>query len=186
MKRAIILHGTDGKPDSNWFMWLKAQLESHGYEVWVPLLPNNHTPNRIVYNDFLFNSDWDFTDNIVIGHSSGAVSVLNLLMDGRCPHIQAACMIGVWARMEGTELAIEQFKNLFPLNGFDFPKIKNRAGHFLYIHGSDDPYCPIDQAKWIAENTGGDFVTVPNGQHLGANSTELPELLTLLQKRELL
>lgn len=186
MKRAIILHGTDGKPDSNWFMWLKSLLESQGYKVWVPLLPSNHTPNVQVYNDFLLNSGWDFTDNIVVGHSSGAVSVLNLLMESRCPVIKAACMVGVWAHMDGTDLGAEQFKDLFPVQGFDFSKIKHHAKYFMYIHGSDDPYCPIEQAKWLAEQTGGDFITVKGGQHLGANRTELPELQTLLQKRGLL
>lgn len=185
MKRAVILHGTDGNPDSNWFMWLKSQLESQGYKVWVPLLPNNHTPNRQVYNDFLLDSGWDFTDNIVVGHSSGAVSVLNLLMDDRCPTIQAAGMVGVWAHMEGTDLGTEQFKDLFPSQGFDFSKIKNSARHFLYIHGSDDPYCPIEQAKWLAKQTGGNFVTVPNGQHLGANRRELTELTDLIQSLRL-
>ncbi len=186
MKRAIILHGTDGKPDSNWFMWLKSLLESQGYEVQIPHLPNNHTPNMLVYNDLILNSGWDLTDGIVVGHSSGAVSVLNLLMDDRCPVIKAACMVGVWAHMTGTDLATEQFKDLFSPQGFDFSKIKPKAKHFLYVHGSDDPYCPIEQAKWLADQTGGDFVTVQGGKHLGANRSELPELQTLLQKKGLL
>lgn len=92
-KRAVILHGTDASPDANWFPWLKEKLEAEGYEVWVPELPGNHTPNREVYNDFLFGSDWDLTDNIVVGHSSGAVSVLNLLMDERCPKVKLAVVV---------------------------------------------------------------------------------------------
>jgi len=60
MKRAIILHGTDGNPESNWFPWLKARLEAEGYEVWVPLLPENHTPNRETYGNFLLDGQHDF------------------------------------------------------------------------------------------------------------------------------
>ncbi len=186
MKRAVILHGTDGKPDSNWFMWCKAELEKAGYEVWIPELPNNHTPNRQVYNDFLLDRGWDFNSNLIIGHSSGAVSVLNLLMDGRCPRIKAACMVGVWANNEGTELDKEQFKYLFPAKGFDFELIKSKTDNFIYVHGSDDPFCPIDQAKWLSSQTGGEFVTVPNGHHLGSVRTQLPELIEALQNNHIL
>jgi predicted alpha/beta hydrolase family esterase len=104
MKRAVILHGTNASPEKNWFPWLKKYLEQRGYQVWVPLLPNNDVPNRFTYNDFLFNSDWDFTDNLVIGHSSGAVSVLNLISDNRCPKISTAVMVGVWTDNAGTHL----------------------------------------------------------------------------------
>lgn len=99
MKRAVILHGTDAAPEQNWFPWLKQKLETEGYEVWAPLLPGNHTPNREVYNDFLLGQEqgWDFTDNIVVGHSSGAVAVLNLLMDPRCPKVKLGVMVGAWA-----------------------------------------------------------------------------------------
>src|SRR3954465_5483391 len=96
MKRAIILHGTSAQPTSNWFPWLKTKLESEGYEVWVPQLPDADAPNRDTYADFLFNSGWDFTDSIVIGHSSGAVEVLNLLMDRRMSHIRLGVMVGAW------------------------------------------------------------------------------------------
>lgn len=186
MKRAVILHGTDGKPEHNWFPWLKAKLEADGYEVWVPTLPNNHTPNRQVYNDFLFGESWDFADNIVIGHSSGAVSVLNLLMDERCPHIKVGVLVGAWARMEDTDLDYEQFKDLFPSGGFDFDAIKSKASTLLYLHGNDDPYCPLDQAQWLAEQTASDIIVIPNGHHLGKKFPELPQLYDALKDRMLL
>jgi hypothetical protein len=36
MKTAIIIHGTGGSPDENWFPWMKTQLEEQGYRVFVP------------------------------------------------------------------------------------------------------------------------------------------------------
>lgn len=186
MKKAVILHGTDGSPQANWFPWLKTELENRGYEVWVPELPGNHTPNRQVYNDFLFNSGWDFADNLVIGHSSGAVSILNLLMDKRCPKIKAGILVGAWSHMEETDLDREQFKDLFPANGFDFVTIKQKAVHLLFIHGDNDSYCSLEQAKWLAEQTDSDIIIVPHGGHLGDGFPELPLLTTTLEEHGLL
>jgi hypothetical protein len=68
-KKAVLLHGTDGTPDANWFPWLKAKLEAAGYEVWVPQLPDCHEPNRDTYGDFLFGNGYDFTDSLLIGQA---------------------------------------------------------------------------------------------------------------------
>ena len=186
MKKAVILHGTDGNPEGNWFPWLKNELENRGYEVWVPLLPDNHMPNRSVYNDFLFSSGWDLNDNVVIGHSSGAVEVLNLLMDPRCPHIKAGVLVGIWESTADTPLDPQQFASLFPPSGFDYQLIKEKAGGLLFVHGQDDPYCPLEQAQWMAERTSSDIVIVPEGKHLGASFDRLPILLEALELRDLL
>lgn len=176
-KRAVILHGTDATPESNWFPWLKKELEIRGYEVWVPELPNNHAPDRKVYNDFLFGQNWDFTDNIIVGHSSGAVSALNLLADKRCPKIKLGVMVSSWSHGVPEEMDYEQFIELFPPNGFDFETIKSKADKLAFIHGEKDPYCPLEQAQWLAKNCDAPIKVVQNGDHLGENYKELPEIL---------
>lgn len=40
MKNAIIIHGTEGYPEENWFPWLKNELELIGYNVIVPQFPS--------------------------------------------------------------------------------------------------------------------------------------------------
>lgn len=186
MKKVVILHGTDGKPEDNWFPWIKDELESHGYEVWVPLLPGNSAPNRNVYNDFLFGKGWDFTDNLIIGHSSGAVSVLNLVMDKRCPRIKAGVLVGIWESTEETPLNPEPFVNLFPPNGFDYEVIAEKTGQLVFLHGDDDPFCPLEQARWMAERTHSDLIVVPEGHHLGSKFDRLPILMEALDLRDLL
>lgn len=184
MKRAVILHGTDGVPDESWRPWLREKLEAEGYEVWIPALPENHTPNRKVYGDFLFGQGWDFSDNLVIGHSSGAVEVLNLLMDERLPKVKMAVMVGAWAGglpMGYEEGGNTQFLNLFPEEGFDFELMKSKAEKFAFLHGDDDPYCPLEQAKFLAEKLDGSLTVVPGGGHLGVKFTELPVLWDVIK-----
>lgn len=188
MKRAVLLHGTDGEPEGGWRPYIKNELENRGYEVWVPALPNNHTPNMQVYNDFLLSSNWDFSDNLIIGHSSGAVAVLNLLMDERCPEIKTGVAVGAWARNEGTDLSREQFKDAFPKDGFDFRIIRSKAENLLFVHGDNDPYCPLEQAKWLAKQLESEVVVIPNGGHLGTDAgyTNFPQLMEILGERKLL
>ncbi|HSX42512.1 MAG TPA: alpha/beta hydrolase [Candidatus Saccharimonadales bacterium] len=182
MKNALILHGTDGSPELIWIPWLRQKLEAKGYDVWAPLLPENHTPNRQVYNDFLFGSGHDFTDNILIGHSSGAVEVLNLLDDERLSHIRMAVMVSPWAggKPNGYDTN-EQFENLFPAEGYEFVAMRAKAGKIAFLHGDNDPYCPLEQAQFLAGQLDAPLTVIPNGGHLGKQFTELPELWQIIE-----
>ncbi len=181
-KRAALLHGTDGAPDQNWFPWLKSKLETEGYEVWAPELPDSHSPNCETYGEFLFGSDFDFADSLVVGHSSGAVEVLNMLMDERCPRVKLAVCVGAWEHGVPPGMDAAQFVGLFPPDGFDFTTMKQRADAIEFLHGSDDPYCPLDQAEHLAGELDAPLTIVPNGHHLGAKYTELPELWRIVEK----
>ena len=176
MKQALILHGTDGKPDSNWFPWLKTKLERQGYAVWIPLLPDNHAPNRQTYNDFLLGGEYDFADSLVIGHSSGAVEVLNLLMDERCPKIKLGVMVSAWDHGVPEGMDAKPFVDLFPKNGFDFATIKNKSDKLAFLHSADDPYCPLEQAEYLAKNLDAPLTVIQNGGHLGNQFPQFPQL----------
>jgi len=186
MKRALILHGTDGNPGENWFPWLKVKLEVEGYEVWVPQMPDCHTPNRETYAKFLLESGWDFADNVVIGHSSGAVEVLNMLDDERFSKLKLAVCAGAWAAgdpEDGGEDWLEpgQFDGLFPSDGFNFATMKQKADNIVFLHGDNDPYCPLEQAQFLAKSLDADIMVVQNGHHLGSKFPELPQLWRLIR-----
>lgn len=183
-KRAVLLHATDRNPDEIWLPWLKIQLEARGYEVWAPELPGNHNPNYRIYNDFLFSHDWDFTDNIVIGHSSGAVSVLNLLMDERCPKIKLGVIVGAWAGgMPNGDFEEGQFDDLFPEGGFNFMRIKTNAQSLAFLHSDDDPYCPIEQAEFLAAELDSPLKILHGAGHISGDMTELPELWDMIEEK---
>ncbi len=187
MKKAVLLHGTDGNPDDHWFPWLKKLLEDKGYEVFAPELPENHTPNRQTYEKFLRESSWDFTENVLVGHSSGATTVLNLLSADWFPHIKTAVLVGTFLNEKLTKgvdwYEPGQFDGLF-LSSYNPDILKTKADNFIFVHGGDDPYCDVDDAQALCAEVGGDFLLIENGHHLGGSSgyKELPSLTGKLAK----
>lgn len=191
MKKAVLLHGTDGSPNDHWFPWLRKDLEKRGYDVFAPELPENHTPNRDVYEAFLKQSEWDFTDNLLIGHSSGTTTILNLLMADWFPQVRSSVLVGTFLNedlLDGQEwYEPGQFDNLF-VQEFDVEKIKSKCSEFIFVHGDNDHACSYDDAKEFCEQIGGDFITIKNGGHLsgGSGITEIPEIIEKLTEKNLL
>lgn len=178
--KIVILHGTNADHTQNWFPWLKSKLEKLGHEVWVPDLPDANLPQLDTYNEYLLNSGWDFNDNILIGHSSGAVevtSLLQLLPEG--VKINAAVLVGIFRGDLG-------WKELHGVNGnFDYQKIKQKAGKFIVVHADDDPYCPLDGAEWIADQLHASLRIFHGSGHfsegLDPRFKKFPELLEILE-----
>lgn len=182
MKKAVILHGTDGKPSDHWLGWINDRLKDQGYEVFAPLLPNNHTPDRETYEKFLKQSGWDFKDNIIIGHSSGATTILNLLSTDWFPKVKAAVLVGTFLNEDLLQVVDwyepGQFDGLF-LSDYDADLIKQKADKIILIHGDDDPYCGYEDARKMSEKLGASFVTIKGGGHMSSSFgvTEVPEML---------
>lgn len=187
MKTAVFLHGTDGNPDNFWFPWLKERFSASGYAVFSPLLPLNHTPNKESYSRFLRDQDVDYEDAVFIGHSSGATAVLNILSEEWVKHVRAAILVGAFLNEKYVKSATwyedNQFDDLFPALPFDINKLKSKADNYYFVHGDDDPFCGIDDARELCDGLGGTFITVANGHHLAGTSgiTEIPLLDQVLK-----
>lgn len=81
MKRAIIVHGFKGKPDTNWKPWLKNELEGKGFKVDIPAMPNPDYPQVSEWVSELSDTIGSFdSDQIyLIGHSLGCITILKRL-----------------------------------------------------------------------------------------------------------
>lgn len=178
MKNAIIFHGTSATPQSNWFEWLKVQLESNDYSpVWVPQLPNADSPNMSRYKEFIFESDFEFnSETLMVGHSSGAVTVLSVLEAlPKSAQVDVAIMVGVYR---------PEIKHFSSPEALDIKKIKNKAKRFIFIHSDNDPYCPLEHAEYFANELGAELIIIPGQDHFSASinpkHTTLPKLLEIL------
>jgi predicted alpha/beta hydrolase family esterase len=186
MKNALILHGTGGYPTENWFDWLKQELEKLDWQVWVPHLPGNDRPSTLRYNKFLLEENtWDLNDqSIIVGHSSGAVTIFGLLQALPDDVVVDTCyLIGAFKDNTGWDALDGMFE--VP---FDFEKIKKHAKKFVFIHADDDPYCPLEHAEYLAEKIGGELLIQEGQKHFSVGSygekyRQFPFLLELIERQ---
>jgi predicted alpha/beta hydrolase family esterase len=183
MANFLLLHGTGASPDSNWFMWLKGKLVGQGHKVWLPQLPNADTPDTAVYTNFLLSNDNFTYDNqtIIVGHSSGSVEALYLLQHLPKPTvIKAAILVSAFK----DDLGWETLRGLFK-EPYNFDAIKNHCQEFIYLHSDDDPYIPIDQAEFLADETNGKLIQFEGQGHfnteLSPKYKQFPELLRIIE-----
>lgn len=180
----VILHGTSATSADNWFPWLKGELESRGHEVWAPDLPDADKPDVTTYNKFLLSSGYDFSDAVVIGHSSGAIEINGLLQE--LPEdvvLNTAILVGVfkgdldWDSLKAMDIP------------YSYERIKKHARTFIVVHSEDDPYCPFDDAKDVAKQLDAEFISFKDLGHfsigLDARFTEFPELIKILEERSI-
>lgn len=188
MKKAVILHGTLGSPEGNWLPWLEHQLYDRGFEVWAPALPGAEHPSLAEWLEFVrenrpFSLDGE---TVVIGHSSGAILALLLSQELVPASLKATVAVSVF---HDNSLNWAANDRLFDVD-FNWHSIKAHAGRILFVHSDNDQYVPLDQAQYVANNCQAELLVVPGGGHFNtetdAKYTEFPELLGLLEERQLL
>lgn len=185
MKNALILHGTDGYPTENWFEWLESELKKLSFKVKVPQLPGANKPSIARYNKFLLEeiNHHFFRQATVIGHSSGAVAVLGLLEAlPASVKVDRCYLVGAFKGDLGWEVLSDLHSK--PL---DFSKIKNMAKRFIFIHSDNDPYCPLEHAKFLANELGGELIVMRGQKHfsvgtMGEKYKKFPLLLELIKR----
>ena len=186
MKNALILHGTDmrkagNQNQSNWFPWLKKELEKRGYKVFLPELPQAWQPNIQRYWNFLQDKASFNTETVLIGHSSGATAILGILE--KLPQgikIKAAILVAGFIKDRSWNC-----QGLFP-HLFDWKRISNAAKEIFVIHSNNDPYVPLTDAQEIATNLHTKVILKPNQGHFNLSASpkfkKFPFLLEIFDK----
>ncbi len=186
MKTAIILHGTLGSPHCNWFQWLKKVLEDKGLNVWLPQLPNAEQPSLRKWRQFI-KEQCPFAINeetLIVGHSSGAILAV-ILAENNMEKIGAIVGVSVF---HDNSLNWQPNSQLFDAE-FDWTSIRQSAKELLFIHSDNDPYVPLNQAQFVAKNTGAEMVIITGEGHFNLERSDeykqFPKLLEILEERKL-
>lgn len=183
IKTAIILHGTLGSPDGNWFQWLKSELEAKGIQVWLPQLPKADQPSIREWADFV-QKECPFAVNeetLIVGHSSGAILSLIIAQNNFEP-IGGIVAVSVF---HDNSLNWEPNSRLFD-EQFEWEAIQNNAMKLIFIHSDDDPYVPLSQAQYVADNCHAELVAISGQGHFNLEKSDeykqFPKLLEIIEQ----
>ncbi len=185
MKNAVILHGTLGSSQSNWFQWLKSELEAKGMQAWLPDLPHAEQPSLKEWLEFIEKSSPFAIDDetLIVGHSSGAILALILAQQNDMP-VGGIIAVSVF---HDNSLNWEPNNRIFDVD-LNWAAIQKNASRLLFIHSDDDPYVPLDQAKYVAENCKAEMLVIPGQGHFNLEQSldykAFPKLLTILEERQ--
>jgi predicted alpha/beta hydrolase family esterase len=177
----FIFHGTMGSPESNWFPWLKKELENLGIEVFVPKFP---TPEGQSLESWLkaFGPYQKYVnqDSVFVGHSMGPALIWRLLEQRTSP-IKAAILVAPFDDL----LDLPDFDKLvgsFVNKPFDWEKIKKNCPKFTVFASDNDPYILFKQTERIVKNLGTELKLIKGGKHLNAEAGywEFPAVLAAI------
>ena len=166
MKHVVIVHGFKGTPDTNWKPWLKCELETDGFLVDVPAMPDTEHPDVSAWVDTLSRTVGDAEGVYLIGHSLGCIAILKYLESLSDQHKVKACVFvaGFSQRFDGYEGGHDSFF----AKSLDWDKVKSHCDTFIAVHSKDDPNVGFDQLKIFEDNLGAKTILVDGMGHFGS------------------
>ncbi len=176
MKRVFLIHGWEGSPGKNWFVWMKKELEQRGFNVIALAMPDSTNPKRDAWVSHLAETvGAPNEETYFIGHSLGCITILRYLET-----LQENQKIGgaVLVAGFGHNLEYEGYKN--ELSSFfqtpvDWEEIKKHCNKFIAIHSEDDPYVPIKHNALFQEKLGAKSIVEHGRGHY--DDKEYPTIL---------
>ncbi len=163
----LILHGTGGSPDGNWFPWLKLELETQGAKVFCPRFPtpeNHSLSSWLEIFEKIKNSIEGPT--VLIGHSLGCAFALKLL-EFNLVEAKTCVLVCPFLSKLGLEL-YDELNSSFIEGDFKWELIKERCENFYCFAGSNDPYVSSEASNFVASKLGASIEVIEGGGHLNA------------------
>lgn len=176
----LILHGIEGHAGIHWQKWLCDELVKAGYTVLMPNLPNSDHPDRkewlMVTQKTI--SGADLSNLIIVGHSLGVITALDLIEKLERP-IAALVSVSGFAKDYGDELNSYFLK----VKSIDFNRVNKKLHQAFVIYGDNDPYVPQAILRSLARKLSVKPKVVLGGGHLNtkAGYTTFPYLLEIVK-----
>jgi len=185
MKRVFIVHGWGGHPEEGWFPWLKKELETKGFEVLVPQLPDPDNPRIQNWVPKLAETVGVADENTYfVGHSMGCQTIaryLESLPEG--VKVGGAVFVGgFFKHLTGLEsdLETQAVRKDWLETPLDLIQVKSHLPKSVAIFSDNDPFVPLDNQDDFRDKLGSRILVEHNKGHFndeGLGTKELPIVL---------
>lgn len=178
--KIIIIHGGGGTGNSHWYPSVKYALEEQGLEVITPIMPDNVLAREKYWLPFLKDELHADSTTILVGHSSGAEAAMRYAEANKIygSVLVAACH---------TDLDDENEKiSGYYSHPWQWDKIKANQNWIIQFHSTDDPYIPVQEAKYVHKMLGTEYIESINERHYGGGrkeKLEFPELVEIIKQK---
>lgn len=181
MKRVFIIHGLQGTPNTHWKPWLKRELESKGFEVSMPQMPNSAFPSLFDWIETLKYSVGTVDENTYfVGHSLGCITIVRYLAG-----LNEGEKAGGAVLVAGfyTDVGLPEISE-FSTNIEEVKKAKNHCGKFVSILSDNDNSVPIEKGMELHSALDGELIIENKKGHFCEEDgvTELPSALEAILK----
>ena len=156
-KKVFIVHGWDGNPSEGWFPWLKTELETKGFQVHVPTMPNSAEPEIDAWVSHLSNVVGDVDEKtFFVGHSIGCQTILRYLE--RLPadkKVGGAVFVAGWFTLMNLKTDEEkEIAKPWLETPIDFEKIKQHTHKFFALFSDNDDCVPLENQGFFEKRLG--------------------------------
>ncbi len=175
--RFVFIHGNGTAHwSSAWAGWLKAELDTLGFETFFETMPDSILARSEYWLPFLKDHVKVGENDVIIGFSSGAVAAMRYAEDNK---IQGSILISPCYTDTGDELEKQSGYYDEP---WQWNNIKSNQHKIALIWGDDDPYIPQSEFEHIAQKLEPMQIKIPGGKHF-IEQEQFPELLQYVGAR---
>jgi predicted alpha/beta hydrolase family esterase len=167
--KVVIIHGSYGSPEENWFPWLASEIRKLGHEALVPCFPTPEGQNlRSWLKVFKAQVGVLEPNMILVGHSLGSGFILCLLEQTKVSVLGTFLVSGFLGSLGNPEFDV--VNKTFVSRRFDWSHIRYHAGMTQVFNSDNDPYVPIQKGHELARRLGVDLTVIKGGGHINAES----------------
>jgi len=165
--------------NENWFPYVKNALEKLGIKVIAENMPDPDLARKKFWVPFIESKVGNDKSCILIGHSSGAVAILRYAETHK---IKIAIIVGAsYTHLNDKK---EKLSGYFDKE-WKWNKIKENCNCIIQFASTDDPYIPIDEARYISQKLNTKYHEYNDQGHFGndVKKTEFPEIVAEIRKK---
>lgn len=175
------MHGWSGSPSDGWFPWLKTDLETRGYAVLVPAMPNTDTPEITSWVQTLKSTlaDNEAQEVLLVGHSIGCQTILRYLAEAYVP-VNKVIFVAGWVELTGLDDIEKVIARPWLEDRINVPAARSHMGKSIALFSTDDPVVPLEpNCTFFKDQIGSEVILLDKYGHFDeeAGVRAIPELL---------